>query len=76
MPIRRTKKTVRKEAVNHPAHYGGADNPYEAIKVIEAWKLGQHRQVHLASSAQGRHARGSEKGALVSRPADRPHGAA
>lgn len=28
------------EAVNHPAHYGGADNPYEAIKVIEAWDLG------------------------------------
>ena len=25
------------EAVDHPAHYGGADNPYEAIKVIEAW---------------------------------------
>lgn len=27
------------EAVNHPAHYGGEDNPYEAIKVIEAWGL-------------------------------------
>ena len=26
--------------VNHPAHYGGRDNPYEAIKVIEAWQLG------------------------------------
>lgn len=26
--------------VDHPAHYGGADNPYEAIKVIEAWDLG------------------------------------
>jgi hypothetical protein len=26
--------------VNHPQHYGGADNPYEAIKVIEAWQLG------------------------------------
>ena len=25
--------------VNHPAHYGGKDNPYEAIKVIEAWDL-------------------------------------
>jgi hypothetical protein len=25
--------------VDHPAHYGGADNPYEAIKVIEAWGL-------------------------------------
>ena len=28
------------ETVDHPAHYGGADNPYEAIKVIEAWQLG------------------------------------
>lgn len=28
------------DAVNHPAHYGGADDPYEAIKVIEAWGLG------------------------------------
>ena len=27
------------EAVDHPAHYGGEDNPYEAIKVIEAWEL-------------------------------------
>lgn len=32
--------TPKTEAVNHPAHYGGADNPYEAIKVIEAWGLG------------------------------------
>ena len=28
------------DPVNHPAHYGGADNPCEAIKVIEAWGLG------------------------------------
>lgn len=27
------------EAVDHPEHYGGGDNPYEAIKVIEAWDL-------------------------------------
>ena len=27
-----------KEMVNHPSHYGGGDNPYEAIKVIEAWE--------------------------------------
>jgi len=25
------------ESVNHPKHYGGADNDYEAIKVIDAW---------------------------------------
>ena len=28
------------EKIDHPAHYGGADNVYEAIKVIEAWGLG------------------------------------
>ena len=28
--------------VNNPLHYGGADNPYEAIKVIEAWELDFH----------------------------------
>lgn len=28
------------DLVNHPPHYGGIDDPYEAVKVIEAWKLG------------------------------------
>lgn len=27
----------RVERVDHPAHYGGANNPYETIKVLEAW---------------------------------------
>ena len=27
-------------SVNHPKHYGGEDDVYEAIKVIEAWGLG------------------------------------
>lgn len=30
------------ELVNHPQHYGGENNPYEAIKVIEAWDLDFH----------------------------------
>lgn len=30
------------DPVDHPDHYGGGDNPYEAIKVIEAWDLGFH----------------------------------
>jgi hypothetical protein len=28
------------DQVIHPQHYGGKDNPYEAIKVIEAWGVG------------------------------------
>lgn len=28
------------EIINHPSHYGGGDNVYEAIKVIQAWNLG------------------------------------
>jgi len=27
------------ERINHPAHYGGKDNPFEAIKIIEAYNL-------------------------------------
>jgi hypothetical protein len=30
---------MSKEMVNHPNHYGGADSPYEVIKVCEAWGL-------------------------------------
>ena len=30
----------KNEMVDHPNHYGGVDNQYEAIKVIEAWDLG------------------------------------
>lgn len=25
------------DSVDHPQHYGGEDNPYEVIKVAEAW---------------------------------------
>ena len=28
-----------KELVHHPEHYGGADNPYEVVKVAEAWGI-------------------------------------
>jgi hypothetical protein len=28
------------DQVIHPQHYGGKNNPYEAIKVIEAWEVG------------------------------------
>lgn len=30
-------KDKQYEYVDHPSHYGGKDNPYEAIKVIQAW---------------------------------------
>jgi len=29
----------KSDPVEHPDHYGGGDNPYEAIKVIEAHGL-------------------------------------
>ena len=28
------------DKIDHPSYYGGKDNPYEAIKVIEAQNLG------------------------------------
>jgi hypothetical protein len=36
---------TNKEMINHPNHYGGADNVYEVIKVCEAWDL--HRDAYL-----------------------------
>lgn len=30
---------IAQEAVDHPLYYGGAENVYEAIRVIEAWGL-------------------------------------
>lgn len=30
---------MTEEPVNHPSYYGGKENPYEAIKIIEALKL-------------------------------------
>ena len=35
----RGKTAPYNETVNHPAHYGGENNVYEAINVIEAWNL-------------------------------------
>lgn len=30
---------AQKEMVDGPDHYGGKNNPYEVIKVCEAWEL-------------------------------------
>ena len=32
-------KTDKESVVEHPKHYGGKDNPYEAIKIIEAYDM-------------------------------------
>lgn len=41
--VERAKEIVKNsnitEMVNGPQHYGGIDNPYEVIKVCEAWGL-------------------------------------
>lgn len=31
---------MSEEKIDHPYHYGGADNPHEPIKVIEHYRLG------------------------------------
>ena len=37
--VRRLGRLIDKEYSNnnHASYYGGKDNPYECIKVIEAW---------------------------------------
>jgi hypothetical protein len=40
LPLTKVLERPAPDPVSHPPHYGGAANPYEAIKVIEAWELG------------------------------------
>lgn len=37
--FKHTPPPPTKEAVKNPTYYGGVDNPYEVIKVCEAWGL-------------------------------------
>lgn len=66
-------------AVDHPPHYGGADSPYEVIKVILAWGLGfclgnVVKYVARAGKKRGTETpRGSREGPMVSGPGN--HGA-
>lgn len=36
------KPKLQNKNVDHPSHYGGENNPYEAIKVIEHYNLNFH----------------------------------
>ena len=36
-----SSEDVTQEKVDHPSHYGGSSNPYEAIKIIEALGWGE-----------------------------------
>lgn len=55
-----------REKVNHPDHYGGKDNPYEAIKVIEAWQFPAHIAFHLGSMLKYLSRAGKKEGELRS----------
>jgi hypothetical protein len=50
--------------VDHPAHYGGADNPYEVIKVLEAWLTPQEFHGFLRGNVLKYEARAKDKGGI------------
>lgn len=46
------------DAVDHPDHYGGEDNPYEVIKVAEAWGFDKDAYLFNVLKYIGRPAKG------------------
>lgn len=46
---------MSKEEVNHPDHYGGGDNPYEVIKVLDSWDVGFNLGNVVKYVARARH---------------------
>jgi len=55
--------TALPENVNHPPHYGGADNPYEHVKVAEA--LGWHRDAMIYNCTKYLWRLGRKDGAAI-----------
>lgn len=55
--------TGEQEQVDHPAHYGGADNVYETIKVLEAWLSPEELIGFLKGNALKYLSRAGKKGA-------------
>lgn len=53
------------EKVNHPSHYGGADNPYEVIKVLRAWLTPEEYRGFLKGNIIKYLARSTKKGVRV-----------
>ena len=51
-------------AVDHPQHYGGAENPYEVIKVLQAWLTPEEYVGFLKGNALKYNARHRQKGGL------------
>jgi hypothetical protein len=45
-----TTESPKKEAVNHPLHYGG-DTPYECIKVLAQWMTKEEYRGFLRGNA-------------------------
>lgn len=48
--------------IDHPQHYGGADNPYEVIKVLEAWLTPEEFRGFLKGNIHKYLARSNKKG--------------
>ena len=54
-------ETPKAEAVDGPAHYGGKDNPYEVIKVAEAWGFNENAYLFNALKYLGRAGKKGDK---------------
>lgn len=54
----------RNDNVHHPQHYGGKDNPYEVIKVLEAWLTEEEFRGFCKGNAIKYEARHKMKGGL------------
>lgn len=51
---------MEEEVVNHPTHYGGGDNPYEVIKVLEAWNIRDFKLENTIKYVARSHLKGSK----------------
>lgn len=53
------------DMVDHPSHYGGKDDPYEVIKVLEAWMTPEQMSGFCLGNTIKYVGRAGKKGDLV-----------
>lgn len=60
-----SSRTQVAEQINHPPHYGGADDSYEVIKVMEHWLTPEEFRGALKFNIHKYLARAGKKGAML-----------
>lgn len=63
--LKKQLEIEKNERVDHPAHYGGKDNPYETIRVLTSWMTPEQLYGFCCGNAIKYLSRAGKKGSQI-----------